>query len=227
MAFVDDLWLVILLCQRRPLKPPALVFLNTARETPGGEEFTQTTFFFDLSGGRNLATGELVFDKGGYQPSREDDLFAPFYPDPSQRVFGVEFMTPRGILVIKIGALFRMAQERKGEQIQWEEWRAHVTRVLRDVALEKFMVSGPQLFCMTETDSGVTLMDVYDLSARASTRDTGTGKDGMAERFKPTATQVLPQWGLEEPMTWYGCPGGIAFVLVKKKPSSLSIPTRN
>lgn len=166
---------------------------------------------------------DFVSHWGTHQPSREDCLSAPFYPDPSQRVFAVEFQVC--ILVTKIEKLLRLAQERKGEDLRWEEWRAYAIRVSRGWEdTGRLWVSDHLLFCVSPTRSGETVMDVYDFSARASVTHTKTVEGWMAERFEPSVSQILP-WGTNETVASCGCHGSITFVLSKVR-RSLN-PTRN
>ena len=223
VAFVDEFWLAILLCQRLPLTPSGLIFLNTTQKTADDEELAQTTFYFDPSKHNRLMATDLVFDKGGYQPSREDDAFAPFYPDPLKRVLVVGFgsqasqTSHTNLLVMKIETLLGMSREQKGQYIQWEEWKSHAIPILRRYRTRTYWVSGPQLFCVSTTYSPgerESLMDVFDLSAPLSTRCTEMVGGGMAERFEPSITHVLPAW-MGGPYTWYGCHDSIVFTLVK------------
>ena len=212
VAFVNNFWLAILLSQGLPLTPPGLTFLNTMQRT-ADEDFAQTTFYFDLSKHNGLFAADLVFDRGGYQPSHEDDVFAPFYPDPSKRVVVVGFLSQSSLLVMKIETLLRISRERKGENIPWEEWQTHAIPISRGPNTSSFWVSGPRVFCMSMTRSEERLVEVYDLSPRGSAGCAETVGDGMAGRPEPSATHILPQ-GAALPI-WYSCHDSIVFVLVK------------
>ena len=183
--------------------------------TTDGGELAQTTFYFDPSKPEGSALLDFASDLGVYGPSGGDDLFVPFYPDISQRVLVVVVMSCSDFLVIKTEALLRLAQERKGEDLQWGEWRVYATRVSRDRRETMALwVSGPLVFSMTRTQSGQTSIEVYDFSARAYARYMKTIEDGMAEEFEPWITHVLPWWQIDVIIS-YGCYNSITFVLVR------------
>ena len=206
-----------------PRVPPGLVFSNTKQTTTVDEELARTTFYFELSEEDPPGKIGFVSDLGGHVPSREDDLFAPFYPDPSQQVLAVEFVD--FVIVTKTAALLGLAQEREGERLQWGEWRSHATRVWRDrYTYAKTRVSGPRLCYAEVIGSEETMVDVYDFGARASAACVESTRDGVAQRFTPSVTKILP-WKMGQIITSYGCHNSITFVLVKV--SCLSNSTRN
>ena len=67
-----------------------------------------------------------LFGAGEYQPSPQDTLSAPFYPDPSQRILALSLEHRCGFYVIKAEVLLRLARERFGEVVRWEEWRPYL-----------------------------------------------------------------------------------------------------
>ena len=188
------------------------MFLNTKQATADDEEFAQTTFYYDSPGDKSSTVPSFDFDLGGRVPSCEDELFAPFYPDPSQRVLAVVFFGC--IIVAKIEALLKLARERKGEHLQWAEWQTHVTKVRRDGYTSRLWVSGPRLCCAELTGSGETSIDVYDFGARACAECRESFEDGVAERFAPSVTKIMP-WEVDEIITSSGSHNGFSFVLVK------------
>ena len=152
-TFVDDFWLVLVVDARAPLMLPELVFLDTNQTTIDGGELAQTTFYLDhYQHGNSKAV--FVSDLGGHGPSCEDDTFAPFYPDASHRLLVIEFMGTGCLFVMKTEALLRLAREREGEELQWGEWKAHVTRISTDVDTRKLWVSGPRLCLCTSPNLG-------------------------------------------------------------------------
>ena len=212
-TFVDDSWLLVLRDGTEPSTgPQGLIFLNS-KQAP----LTQTTFCYDPSEYVGMAVRDLVSDPGGYRPSPEDERFAPFYPDPSQRVFVVETTDYAGFLVMKTEVLLRLAQEREGEDLRWEEWGAYMTRISRNQEITSLWVSGPLLFCVYSAGSEETMMDVYDFSARASARYAKMVEGGSAARYEPSITQILP-WRIDEIADSYGCHDSITFVMVKISP---------
>jgi len=219
VTFVDDFWLVLSFRgEQAPLSgghlaASGLMFLNT-EQTKKGEEHAQTTFNLWSS---KFLIGVNPSHFSGHEPSREDVLFAPFYPDPLQRVLVFEVVRCNSLFVMKVEALLRLARDRKGEVLQWGEWRAHATRVGRDgygiVSDPGFhFVCGPRLCCVYPNEFGRASMDVYDFGARASAGYAEMAEDAMDQRVKPSAARVLP-WGIEEIIFSYGCHDSITFVL--------------
>ena len=169
-------------------------------------------FHFHPSRHRGFVATELISDRGGHEPSREDDIFAPFYPDPSQRIFAVEISNSVGILVMKTEQLLRLAQERRGEDLQWEEWKAHAIQVPHNRQRESIWVAGHRLFCVARANDEKPSMDVYDFGVRASARYKETVEGRMGRRFEPTASRILP-W--DDIAASCGCHDSITFVSVK------------
>ena len=159
-----------------------------------------------------MATLNFVSDLGGDVHSREDELFAPFYPDPSQRVLAVAFFD--SISVVRTEILLRLARERKGEHLQWREWRTHVTCIEWNGHTGRLWVSGPRLYCVELARSAGMSMEVYDFGARASAERTGSVEGGVGRRFTPSITQTLPLeiCGI---ILSYGCHDSLSFILVK------------
>ena len=211
MVFVDDFWIAILLRSEDEL--PGFILLNTKQATGDDEAFSQTTFYLDSSQPRDRYLN-FVSNLGGHEPSHDDDLFAPFYPDTSQRVLVIEGSSD-GLLVMKTEALLKLAQERKGEDLQWEEWQSCATWLLPTIPSSTLWLSGPRL-CLEHAAEhhGERSMDVFDLSVQASARRTET----EVGCFEPDATQTLP-WETE-PVISYGCHDNITFVLVRTTRSS-------
>ena len=187
-------------------------------------ELAQTTFCFDPSSPDWLQMSHFNSEPGGYEPSQEDDRFTPFYPDPSQRVLVVEPHYVIGFFAVRTERLLMLARERKGENLQWGEWKAHTTWVSCKLESPLYWVSGPLVFSVTPTQSHQRTMEVYDFSAKAYAMSTRMIKDGTNEQFEPSIRQILPRWD-----GWvaasYGCHNSITFLLVK--PTCLLNPTQN
>ena len=188
------------------------MFLNTKQTTTGDEEYAQTTFYFGSPGDKPFAIPSFVSDLGGHVPSREDEPFPPFYLDPSQRVIAVALFG--SISVVRTETLLRLARGRKGEHLQWEEWRTHVTCIEWNGHTGRLWVSGPRLYRVELTRSTEMLMEVYDFGARMSAERTESVEDGVARRFAPSITQTLPL-EIDEIIPSYGCHNSLSFVLVK------------
>jgi hypothetical protein len=201
--------------------PPGLTFLNTKEATTGGGEILQTTLFFDDDEREDLAMMGLISDLGGHEPSYTDDLFAPFYPDPSQRVLAIDFISYDGVAVMKEETLLSLVQERKGEVLRWGEWGELVTWVLPGRHPDGLWVSGPRLRCVYSTDSGEPLMETYDFSARGPSRQTERVGVGEIQRFAPSVTQNLPVDEIYDIIAAYGCHDSTTFALVNLPPLKL------
>ena len=154
----------------------------------------------------------LISDLGGHTPSRDDELFAPFHPDPSQRVLAIglhDFVS-----VVRTEGLLRLAREREGGHLQWGEWKTHVTWIVRDGYTSRLWVSGPRVCCADPTESGGTSIDVYDFGAQASAKCGEQIKCQVAQRFTPSVTKIVP-WEVEEIVASHGGHDSLSFVLVK------------
>lgn len=194
--------------------PPAIILLHTKEgETAGGKPI-QTTFHFDPSGHEGLRPEGLISDLGGHGHSCADDPVAPFYPDASQRLLVTEF-SDHSLYVMKMEPLLRLAQERKGMDLQWDEWEDHVTWVRRETRDDSIWVSGLRLCCVHPADSGKPRMDVYDFSVRAPAKDTETVKGRMIQRPAPSVSQILP-WEVHRAIDADGCSDNITFLVVRK-----------
>jgi len=64
--------------------------LNMGQVEKDGEEHVQTTFYLYHDEFMVEVKPSHFSGSGGHEPSREDVLFAPFYPDPLQRVLAFE-----------------------------------------------------------------------------------------------------------------------------------------
>ena len=103
----------------------------------------------------------LLLERGTHQqPSAE--CLAPFHQDRTQQIAMV-FMRSFGFLVFPVGALLRLADDREGSKIGWDEWKIHTaTPSTLELYLFEFCVSGCRLFFVT---SGPNVeVEVYDFS---------------------------------------------------------------
>jgi hypothetical protein len=192
--------------------PPGLVFLNTKGTTRDGGEPLRTTFCFDPSNSEDLEIVGLVSDLGGHEPSNADELFAPFYPDASQRLLAVECLFYGYLLVAKAETFLRLVQEREGENLPWGEWKDIMTWV--PCMDSDLWVSGPRLCHVGWTDSGRLWLGTYDFSAQASARRTETVEGGEVRRFATGVPQTLPWW-ISDIVVSCGCHDSLTFILVK------------
>ena len=195
------------------------MFLNTRERATVDRKPVQTTFHFDPSKHDECAWNDglgavgLVFDLGGDEASCADNLFAPFYPDASQRLLVAE-SSDHSLLVMKTETLLRLAQERKNRDLRWGEWEDHATWVTCEAHNLSLWVSGTRLCCVRSTDSGKLWMDVYDFSARASAKYTKTVRGGIIQQPAPSASRSLP-WNIRDTIIADGCHNGIVFLVVK------------
>ena len=137
----------------------------------------------------------LHFNRGGYEPSTEEDLLAPFFQDPSQQMVAFELYghSCNSVFVMKIDVLLKLARECRGGDLKLEQFRAHMVEVLPRDPHADLWVSGPRLFCTRRSRDGRKVrMDMYDFSARASAPYTGT--DGSGRTMRPCIEgPYLPQ----------------------------------
>ena len=188
------------------------MFLNTDRTAADSGELAKTTFYFNSSGEGYLTMPYLIPDMGGHTPSRDDEIFAPFHPDPSQRVLAIGHYN--FVSVVRTEGLLRLAREREGEHLQWREWKTHVTWIVRDGYTSRLWVSGPRVCCADPTESGGTSIDVYDFGAQASAKYVESVKGRMSQRFTPSVTKIVP-WEADEINASHGHYDSLSFVLVK------------
>lgn len=113
-----------------------------------------------------------IVEAGGHMPSPQEILTAPFYPDPSQRIIAMSLNIYDGFLVMKVETLLRLARERAGGKIQWQEWSPYLIQPYlkwRSYPLSflRSWVSGFRLFRVsTLRGDGPCRLYVYDFSAR-------------------------------------------------------------
>lgn len=211
---VDDFWLAILRDEREPHAPPGITLLNTKETKAAGGELVQTTFYFDPS-----ESMELLNLLGGHGPSCAGNLFTTFYPDPSQRVFVIGFFDHDALFVIKAETILMLAQERRGDDLRWEEWQDYVPWISPDSRAKGIWVSGSRLCCTYSAAFGGPMMEVYDFSAKASGRSAGAVTDGTDEPLTPSSTKILPV-EISNIIHSSGCHDSIVFLVVNIPHSS-------
>ena len=139
-----------------------------------------------------------MMEAGGYKPSLQDVLHAPFYPDPSQRILALSLHPRKGFLVMRVETLLRLARERAGRGILWEEWNPYLIETpLENVHPEQYVkcwVSGFQLFRVSILwITGRCFLDVYDFSADARTRLLRPG-GGIPRVMHPSVAAYRLPW---------------------------------
>ena len=196
--FHGDCWLSLV---RDPSGPPAsssLVLLNTERATTDDPGPTRTVFHFDP---REHQFVGVMYDRGGYKPSPEEVLLAPFYQDTSQRIFAMKVYkdSHSSIFVMRIEVLLKLAREWGGTDLEWEQWRIYMVEVLPGGKSGPW-ISGSRLLCKCWIGRSYrgAWVNVYDFSPRASARyvETATEDDGkVVWRMRPSVEGRRPPWG--------------------------------
>ena len=180
--FFDDYWLLLAFVSGGSA---ALKLLNTEQATTDEMKQTRTVFHFEIHNDLPLYGVRLHFNRGGYKPSPEEDLLAPFYQDPSQQIVAVELHKPtyKSVFVVKINVLLDLARECGGEDLKWGKLRPHMVEVLPRDHHADLWVSGSRLFRICRRWNNRKMwMDVYDFSARASAPHLGTNRSGRTIR---------------------------------------------
>ena len=140
-----------------------------------------------------------MMEAGGYKPSLQDVLHAPFYPDPSQRILALSLHPRKGFLVMRVETLLRLAREQAGGEIGWEEWNPYLIEASLGSSLYRSRyvqcwVSGCRLFRVSilQVARGCSL-HVYDFSAHARTKLLQPGDNGR-QVMHPTVTAYRLPW---------------------------------
>ena len=221
--FYNDCWLSLALDRFEPDRPSSLVLLNTGQATADDLGPTQTVFHFDP---REPSHVHVILDQGGYRPSPEEVLLAPFYQDVSQRVLAVKVYKGRSssIFIVKIEVLLKLAREWGGADLEWEQWGTYTVQVLpEEVSAPR--ISGSRLLCLCQTWEGDrrAWMSVYDLSPRASSQyvETATDNGGkLVRRIRPSVEEHLLPWDGTEVNFSTGGHDSVAYLTVRSPISS-------
>jgi len=200
------------------------VLINTEQTPIYHPTLAQTTFHFDAREHSDMATIHLHLDRGGHKPSPEEVLLAPFYQDASQRVLAVELRSRELAFVMKAEVLLKLARERGGADIEWEQWNAHTLEVQTGDSTVLW-VSGPRVFCWTGGADGTSWMNVRNFSPRELATCMKTVTDSKGGRLLRVRR---PRSVVRHPLPWYsfaiqfldGGHNGIALVMVKVPRSS-------
>jgi hypothetical protein len=186
-GFLDDHWLAVRLSGSGSGAPARLLLLDASLEIP-----TQTWFY-----GSVFSDWTCVVEAGGYKPSTEDLLTAPFYPDSSQCILALSLGFQGKFFVIEVGTLLRLAREQAGRVIQWEKWRPYLVEAFVGVGRRaqvhhpRYWISGFRLLRLTIAQDGSAL-DVYDFSARGRMKFLWLEGDGRKVMHPSTTGCCLP-----------------------------------
>ena len=138
-----------------------------------------------------------MVEDGGHEPSPQDTLVAPFYPDPSQRILGVS-VEIEDCLVMKIETFLELAREREGGEFQWEEWSPHLLEARMErkphtIPLGRSWVCGSRLFRVASTRAGYEAsLYVFDFSPRGRMKHF---RGCPTEAIDPNVKEFYLSWG--------------------------------
>jgi hypothetical protein len=127
----------------------------------------RTSFSFS-NAHQGLYDPHLFIEPCGHIPSPGEFTTAPFYPDRSQRMLAVYFDLAT-CYAINTELLLKLARERGGQHVGWDEWGARTIEV-RGGGINftrPMWVSGCRLFYTVSGaahDNGPTYLQVHDFS---------------------------------------------------------------
>jgi hypothetical protein len=178
--------------------PPQLHIFDTEQRTT--IEPIQTSF--SLPTARQEAYDPcLLIEPCGHISSPDELITAPFYPDRSQRILA--FNLGRSCYAINAELLLKLAREREGQDVGWDEWGAHTIEVRGgDLCnLWQIWVSGCRLFCTVSNsrdDDDPSHMRIYDFSHAGRAKNLRTsgkaGKHGRTRRISPSIDGYELPW---------------------------------
>ena len=137
----------------------------------------------------------LFLERGMHKPSPAECL-APFYQDCTQRIAALS-KPNRGYLVFPVESLLRVAEDRGGCKIGWDEWKAHVVATTSHPGL--CVVSGCRLFCITSAGPNLD-MEMHDFSrqgrAKYLSEQVNTDMGGHHQIVENPAIEYnfMPHW---------------------------------
>ena len=153
-----------------------------------GRAPVQTSFHFIPSS--TIASRHLLLERGAHKRSPTGAL-TPFYQDPVQRIAALDMQHPSISLAFPVEALLKLARDRRGCKITWDEWREHVVVSPLRQATANAWVSGCRLFRFKSGPKAH--IDVYDFSTFGRARFGGeeTDKDmGMVRTLQPNRAKL-------------------------------------
>lgn len=156
----------------------------------------QTTFNLNFRANRHgeMAGIRLSLGQGGHRPSPEEELHAPFYPDPSQRMLAIVLPERAVCFVVGIEALLKLAREWGDANLEWEQWGAHAEYIWFKSNLTPW-VSGPRLLSLRYEShpwAGEPWTKVYSHITRAPRSHAEPGSDRDAEHLPIVSGLRLP-----------------------------------
>lgn len=143
-----------------------------------------------------------ILERGAHKPSPAESL-APFYQDPAQRIVALSMTYADYYLVFQAEALLRMAEDRKGCEIEWDEWKKIVLiPSIRELDPVNVWVSGSHLLCITsEFILPEAKIEMYDFSiqGRKDYLSKRTNRDlGGVRYLESTGINARHPWNIDE-----------------------------
>ena len=212
--FFDDYRLLAI------LESPCIVLMDT--ENAAGGAPVQTLFHLPPHFG-DFEYPPLLLEQGAYKPPPAESL-APFHQDPAQWIVALSMPDHPGYLVLPVEALLKLAEDREGCEIGWDEWKHHVViPSIRQQDLDEIWVSGCRLFSVTSAvpseDVGSDVrMEVYDFSiqGRAKYLTERVNADlGGVRYMAPTGANLQLPWEIVDLRNVNGGQDSIVFVHVR------------
>ena len=165
LEFIDDYRLLVNLGSSKD-DLPCIMLVDTEKNVEGAP--VQTSFHLPEYY-RRFQHPFLLLERGMHKPSPAECL-APFYQDRTQRI--VVLSAPYGYLVFPVEPLLRLAEDREGCKIGWDEWLPDVTVTISNPRFDlNLVVSGCRLFCMASARPNVDIeVEMYDFSMQGRTK---------------------------------------------------------
>ena len=189
MEFIDDYRLLVSLDSTADT-PPSLVVMDMEK---GAEGVPMQTFFHLSPWFINSETLSHSLEPGMHKRSPEESL-APFHQDPTQRIVVLDSPATVHYLVLRVGALLELLENREGSDIAWDDRKSDVAiAFLKHNRLSQYWVSGCRFFSTT----GIH-MEVHDFSVRGRTKylSEQVNEEFGVRYLLPTELRVEIEWEL-------------------------------
>ena len=212
--FIDDYRLFVNL-RASGDRLPCILLIDTEKDVGGAP--AQTSFQFTPYF-RDTGYPSLHLERGVHKPSHAERL-APFHHDPTQRIAALFMPYTYDCLVFPVEALVRLAEDREGCEIGWDEWKKHVViPSVNQINLVEVWVSGCRLFCITSAGHGAEAqMEVYDFSKKGRVKylseQVNPDLDGVRYLSSTGAKAKLP-WDIDDLLDMNGGHDSVVFFRV-------------
>ena len=179
--------------------PPELQIFDTERGVTLNPAETSFSFSSDHLEAQDPC---LLIEPWGYIPSPDELMTAPFFPDRSQRILAIHFGQCDTCYAINTELLLKLAREREGQGIEWDEWGAHTIEAHGGGldALSQIRISGCLLFCTgpNSVDNDSCRLWIYDFShvgrAKYLCTPDGASEGGGTRRISPRLDGYELHW---------------------------------